>query len=616
MIQIRTPEVTMAKKSRRWNQITTIHHFRTLKSIRVFGIARVSTDKQAKYGESLEHQRETILNWIKSKATINAPQEWKLVELYVENEGPDGAKRGRTATKREGRRGLAKALELAKGRLIDVVVVTKLDRIARNVKDYIDISNELNESQTALVCLDLDIDTSTPDGQMIMRNHANLAQWQAERIAQYSMETARRHARQGRPLGLFPIGYRAVKDESGKHTWEPDPIYKKHLQMIDKLYLTHQSVDRVVQELHKKGFKTPRGKTYCKPQIARILQNIRYTGRQGHDGEILEGNWPPIRTQSLQEKILKIITRNRKHRHSLNRMTNKYVYLLQGLLKCHRCHSSMAPKSGTGKSGRHYPYYLCVKADKTEGIDCEEIYLPAETVDKAVIGFLRKLRLEPSVIEKVVSKANEATSSRMGLLQKDLDQVRERLRETRTKISHLVDILAEKGVAQLEALRGRLEKLDQEEKDFLIEEKRLDQEIRAEKAQAGAAHHQIQSLHLFNDLFLLNKNRPERIKAILPRFVSYVVCHITDKKRGIGRFDIGLFGRPFTGGGNAEVWNEALRELARHSDKALNRSRNGKSRPKNIGEPSSPVPSARISSELGISCGTKCLGFAGEYQKG
>ena len=58
----------------------------------------------------------------------------------------------------------------------------------------------------ALVCLDLDIDTSTPDGQMIMRQHANLAQWQAERIAQYSVETVQRHAEQGRPIGPPPVG--------------------------------------------------------------------------------------------------------------------------------------------------------------------------------------------------------------------------------------------------------------------------------------------------------------------------------------------------------------------------------------------------------------------------
>ncbi len=73
-------------------------------------------------------------------------QEWKLIEMYVENEDKDGVRRGRSATRREGREGLAKALEMAKLHLVDVVVVTKLDRIARNVKDYIDISANFSEN--------------------------------------------------------------------------------------------------------------------------------------------------------------------------------------------------------------------------------------------------------------------------------------------------------------------------------------------------------------------------------------------------------------------------------------------------------------------------------------
>ena len=270
--------MTQKKKSKKQSKAVTIHHFKNLETVRVFGIVRVSTDKQAKLGESLESQKEVLASWFKTKAAINAHQQWKLIELYVENE--DG--RGRSATTRDGRQGLAKAIQLAEARLIDVVVVTKLDRIARNVKDYINISAELNENEAALVCLDIDIDTSTPDGQMIMRQHANLAQWQADRIAQYSKETVRRHANQGRPLGSPPLGYKAVRKPDGRKNFEIHPVYKKHIEMIDKLYLLHQSVDKVVQELHKKGFKTPRNKPiqsrrfpgFFKTSATRAARNI------------------------------------------------------------------------------------------------------------------------------------------------------------------------------------------------------------------------------------------------------------------------------------------------------------------------------------------------------
>ena len=134
----------VAKKSKRWSNVTTIHSFKNASIVRVFGITRVSTDKQAKkIGESLDHQKEVLQNWVRCKSSLHMPQKWELVEIFVENEDKNGARRGRTATVRAGREGLQKALTLAAAKLIDVVLVTKLDRIARNVGDYIEISAEL-----------------------------------------------------------------------------------------------------------------------------------------------------------------------------------------------------------------------------------------------------------------------------------------------------------------------------------------------------------------------------------------------------------------------------------------------------------------------------------------
>ncbi len=553
----------MAKKSRSWKQVTTIHSFKDSRVVRVFGIARVSTDKQArKVGESLDHQKEVLENWVRAKSSLHAPQDWKLVDVFVENEDADGKRKGRTATKRDGRKGLSKALELARLGMIDVVLVTKLDRLARNVADYIDISAEFNENDVALVCLDLDIDASTPDGQMVMRQHANLAQWQAERIAQYSMETVKRHVEQGRPIGPPPVGYRKAKDSNGKTTFEPDPTYKKHVAFIDKTYLRLKSVDKVIKALHKKGYKSPKGKTYSKPQVSRILQNVRYLGKQEHDGKVCDGNWEAIRTSTDYKIIQKILGMNRKSRHSVNCESPKYVYLAQSILKCSVCGSSMIARPATGRGGKYYPYYLCLKAHQTNGIDCERIYLSAEAVDEAIIEILRHLRLDSKVVSKIVKGANEATASTLVVLEGDLDRVQESLKDVRTKISNLVDVLAGGGMSSVSAVRDKLEALNQEEQELSHEENRLKQEIESEKVQAGTAHEYIKALQLFNDFYEMNKEKKERIKVLIPRLINSVICEITDKKRGIGKLKIGLFGRPFDRGHNAGVWNEVLKKIA------------------------------------------------------
>jgi len=547
-----------------WRRVTTVYSFKDAKTVRVFGIVRVSTDKQAqKIGESLDHQKEVLKNWVKSKSSLHAPQEWKLVDIFVENEGPDGQRRGRTATKREGRRGLAKALELAKLKLIDVAVVTKLDRIARDTRDYIDISAEFNENEVALVCLDLDIDTSTPDGQMIMRNHANLAQWQAERISQYSLETVSRHLSQGRPIGSPPLGYRLIKDVNGKTTYAPDSTYRKHVEFIDQLYLRVKSVGKVVDILHQKGYKSRRGKTYSKPQVSRILQNIRYIAKQEHDSKIYPGNWEPLRKEDVHKMIQAIFKKNRLTNHGPYGSNHNYIYLAKSLLKCSNCGSTMIARPATGQGGKYYPYYMCMKAYKTNGIDCGETnLLAAGAVDDAIINVLCHLRLNPDNIAEIVKKANQATASKIGVLEDDLARVQARLKDIRTKIANLVDILADKGMAGIEAVKEKLGNLNQDESELVLEENRLKSEIQAEKIQAGTVHEYIKTLQLFKDYYMMNENNRERLQAILPRIINSVICQVTDNKKGIGKLKIGLFGRPFAKGENAELWNETLQKIA------------------------------------------------------
>ncbi len=554
----------MVKRKSRWRQITTIHSFKNAPRVRVFGIARVSTDKQAKkIGESLDHQREVLLNWVKSKSSLNAPQVWELVQVFVENEEQDGTRKGRTATRREGRKGLVKALELAKLNMIDVVVVTKLDRIARNVKDYIEISAEFNESGVALVCLDLDIDTSTPDGQMIMRNHANLAQWQADRIAQYSYETIERHISQGRPIGPPPVGYiKSDKDEFGKYTFIIDPVYRKHIEFIERTYMREKSLLKVLDALHKKGYKSRKGNTYSLPQVSRILKNIRYTGRQEYDGKIYEGKWPPLRSLETQDIIDKIFKQNRLTNHSANPSNTRYVYLAKSILKCGSCGSGMVARPAIGSGGRYYSYYMCMKSYKTHGIDCEPIYLAAEALDNALIDILCNLRLDPKVIEKIIEKANSASSSTIGTLEDDLERVQASLKDVRTKIANLVEILAEGGMAKLDAVKNKITVLNQEEQELALEEKRLKQELQAERIQTGSAHEYIKTLQLFNDFYRMNQENRERIQTVIPRLINSVICYITDKKKGIGKLKIGLFGRPFAGNEHAEIWNETLQKIA------------------------------------------------------
>lgn len=71
---------------------------------------------------------------------------------------------------------LNKALDFA--REGDVLIVTKLDRLARSVEQFMKIQNTLSEKGVNLKILDLNLDTSTPMGELILGVMAYISQFE------------------------------------------------------------------------------------------------------------------------------------------------------------------------------------------------------------------------------------------------------------------------------------------------------------------------------------------------------------------------------------------------------------------------------------------------------
>lgn len=69
-----------------------------------------------------------------------------------------------TGTRTTGRKALEQLLEYVRDG--DVVVLTKLDRMARSLADLLKITAKLEEKGVELRCLDQAIDTTTPEGRM------------------------------------------------------------------------------------------------------------------------------------------------------------------------------------------------------------------------------------------------------------------------------------------------------------------------------------------------------------------------------------------------------------------------------------------------------------------
>lgn len=143
------------------------------------GYARVSTDDQ-----TLDLQRERL-------------RQADCIKLFEEK--ASGAKRNRLELQqllREIRRG-------------DVLVVTRLDRLARSTTELLRISEALIEKKAGLQSLDEPwADTTSPAGRMVLTIFAGIAEFERELIRQRTDDgrkaAKKRGVKFGRPLKLRP----------------------------------------------------------------------------------------------------------------------------------------------------------------------------------------------------------------------------------------------------------------------------------------------------------------------------------------------------------------------------------------------------------------------------
>lgn len=105
----------------------------------------------------------------------------------------------------------------------DVVIVWKLDRLARSIRQLIDTAVMLNERGVELHSLTENINTTTPSGKLTFHIFAALAEFERDILRQRvnaGLKAARRRGRIGRPKALGEAGLKKARAllRSGDYT--------------------------------------------------------------------------------------------------------------------------------------------------------------------------------------------------------------------------------------------------------------------------------------------------------------------------------------------------------------------------------------------------------------
>jgi DNA invertase Pin-like site-specific DNA recombinase len=214
---------------------------RTRKTI---GYLRVSTQEQADTRYGLEAQRAAI----EAEA---AKRGWGNVE-WIEDAGYSG--------KSLDRPGIQYALtELGAGRA-DVLVAAKLDRLSRKVIDFAGLMDASHSERWALVVLDCDVDTTTPQGEMMAGVMSTFAQFERRCIS----------ARVKAALAV-------VRATSPKHIGRPVRMTDQTRQYVARLRSDGLTLAAVAERLNAENVPTVvPGARWHIATVRRVILSLKY----------------------------------------------------------------------------------------------------------------------------------------------------------------------------------------------------------------------------------------------------------------------------------------------------------------------------------------------------
>jgi site-specific DNA recombinase len=221
--------------------------------MRAIGYVRVSTDKQADHGVSLEAQQEKV----RAMATVHSAE---LVDVVV-----DAAESAKSLD----RPGMEQVLAKVRAGTIDMVIVAKLDRLTRSVKDLAVLLELFQRRNVSLVSVAEALDTGSAAGRLLLNIMVSVSQWEREAIGERTRDAMRHKKAKREFVGNAPYGFRLASDR--RHV-EPEPDELGVLRRIRRMRESGNSLRKIADRLNRARITTRQGSLWRHEYVARLLK--------------------------------------------------------------------------------------------------------------------------------------------------------------------------------------------------------------------------------------------------------------------------------------------------------------------------------------------------------
>ena len=402
---------------------------------------RVSTHDQAERGGgadegfSIPAQREANK---KKAASIGA---------FVIKEFVDRGASARSADRPELQR-MLEYIEENKSQ-IDYVIVHKIDRLARNRGDDVDITRALQRANVKLVSTTESID-ETPSGILLHGIMSSIAEFYSRNLSNEVTKGLGEKARNGGTVYQAPLGYKNIRivDEKGREdrTVVLDEERAPLIRLAFEYYATGDWTLRTLSDhLMKRGLTTrATPKVPSKPMdlksLGKLLVNPYYKGVVSFQGVFYPGNHTPLTDDKTWDQVQSVLTS-----HVVGERTREYPHFLKSTIYCAKCGSRLCIQMAKSKSGTVYPYFVC-SGRHSKRQKCLMKAVLIDEVEYKIEQLYEKISLQPELRESLEIWMNKKLDAESGKFESDrlrLRKDREKLERQRAKLleAHYADAI-------------------------------------------------------------------------------------------------------------------------------------------------------------------------------
>ena len=310
---------------------------------------RVSSDRQAREGDSIPAQRDALRKYIDDRPDLAFAGEYL-------DDGISGTKANRDE--------LQRLLEDVEQGRIDLILFVKLDRWFRSVRHYTATQEILDRHGVGWTAIWEPIyDTTTPAGRLIVNQMMSIAQFEAENTGQRIRQVQAYKVAQGEVIsGSTPPGFsienkRLVINEEAESVRQAFRAYDRTGSLSETM--------RICAGLP--------GLPRSKGTFKNMLRNTLYIGRHSRNDHFCE----PIIPEDLFERVNKGLRMNVKK-------SQKNTYIFSGLLRCGSCGCALGGNTRRRQRGNGkleiIPQYRCPKHYTRVPAQCTNAKVVSETV--------------------------------------------------------------------------------------------------------------------------------------------------------------------------------------------------------------------------------------------